>query len=253
MMRGQTAALTCVLALLLSACAESSPSEPTEASAEQTTATEAIRTSDAPSTTAPSSTTATTAVPVVTTAASTAVAATTTTTTSTTTTTRPPVICWDGSTARRRSLCPPEPSWDVLSGTDAFGDPIVRAKMISDDADAIIILNCYEDVLSVFVGDEGDLDDGEFAWRPDAPGNATGRYRGQNQEAPASVRWQALVTAAGESTVRGVFLPKSDRRSFIDSLRSGNSLIIDWFYGTDTFEWPRTDTDYEQALEACGW
>lgn len=245
MMRGQTAALTCVLALLLSACAESSPSEPTEASAEQTTATEAIRTSDAPSTTAPSSTTATTAVPVVTTTASTAVA--------TTTTTRPPVICWDGSTARRRSLCPPEPSWDVLSGTDAFGDPIVRAKMISEDADAIIILNCYEDVLSVFVGDEGDLDDGEFAWRPDAPGNATGRYRGQNQESPARVRWQALVTAAGEPTVRGVFLPRTDRRGFIDSLRSGNSLTIDWFYGTDTFEWPSTDIDYEQPLETCGW
>ena len=124
--------------------------------------------------------------------------------------------------------------------------------MLSDDTDAIILLGCYENILSVFVGDENDLEK-EFAWRPDAPGNATGRYRGSNQESSTSVRWQALVTATGDPTVRGVFLPKSDRRGFVDSLRSDNSLIIDWFYGIDTFEWAETDTTYEQPLKACDW
>ena len=245
----------CMLTLLSLACAESRPPESTDVSGVQATTAQPIHTSIpliTTTTAAPPNTTATTAAPAATTTATTAIA--TTTTTTTTTTTRPPIVCWDGSTTPLRVLCPPEPKWESLSDTDAFGDPISVAMMVSDDAAATVILACSEDVLSVFVVDWADFGGlTDSTWRPDAPGGSSGRYRGGGQESATNVRWQTMVMAAGEPTIRGVFLPKSYRRDFIDSLRSGDSLIIDWFYSINTFEWPETDRNYESPLEACGW
>ena len=129
----------------------------------------------------------------------------------------------------------------------------MRSEIRSTDGETVVELTCAEDVLTIFVGERAEIEDGEWYYRPDAPGNAGGRLKAANQESATSVSWQKLQTAAGESTVRGVYLPKRYRRSFVDALRADDRMIVDWFYGTDTFEWPEADTDYEPPLEACAW
>ena len=249
--RGWTAASICTLALLLLACTESTPAEPTEASGARATLAQPVGTSIAPSITAAPSTTATTAAPAATTAETTAIA--TTTVTTTTTTTRPPFVCWDGSTARLRGLCPREPRWEFWEWEDEFGDPVVHSELVSKDGEAVIRLTCYQDVLNVFVGEQDEIEEQDWYYRPDARGNAGGRFKGRNQDSATNVSWQKLETAAGDPTIRGVYLPKSYRRSFVDALRSDNHLIVDWFYETHTFEWPEANTLYEQPLTTCGW
>lgn len=129
----------------------------------------------------------------------------------------------------------------------------MRSELISNDGEAVIRMVCYEDLLTAFVGEQEEIESADWYYRPHAPGNASGRHKGGQQDAATSVSWQALATSAGDPTIRGVYLPKFYRRGFVDAVRSGSSLIIDWFYDTHTFEWPEADTDYEPPLEACGW
>lgn len=163
------------------------------------------------------------------------------------------MVCWDGSTARLRGLCPREPRWEFWEWEDEFGDPILRSEVISRDGEAVLRLNCYEDVLTVFVGEKDEIEEQEWYYRPAAPGNAGGRFKGANQDSAAKVNWQKLQTASGETTIRGVYLPKSYRRAFVTALRSDSRLTVDWFYDTHVFEWPESNTQFENPLKACDW